>query len=511
MNLENNNYGQTIQPYYSSTGKNKNLKFIIIGLGVLIAAVVVVVVLILGNKNNNSKNNASNELSNGILAIYDTEKPITIEENGLYGFINPSDGSVIVSPKYTDVYGYYGEYAFVESNESGEKKYSIIDRKGNVVKELSSASVYYNSNYDYWIIESELYDSKLNKLSNDGDIVSFVESGFSYTNYNSPYKKGILTYFNSSDNTSGIINEKGKRVYTYSGRNTNIEASSIDWGSTFTFNSTYCAVNVDLYSENQKGAIVNCDTGVVVMDFVDGRVEAGEDNVFGIFSGSSSSSLEKMLYIENDKIAYEEENGDDYTLLFTYVNRYLIITKDRSGKSNDEKSYYLIDSKEHVTTKPEVEEACETAHECDINEYGFDIKECSTGGMGVYKNDELVTTCDYSKFSYISSDIYKYVRGITNKNLFLGVKDNKTYVVDATSGDELFEFNSQNVSGYYVSTFISGTNQDTKGTIVYNPISNKSMEFDKDVKVNIWYNYLIVEQDGVEKYYNTEFKHIYTK
>ena len=84
-------------------------------------------------------------------------------------------------------------------------------------------------------------------------------------------------------------------------------------------------------------------------------------------------------------------------------------------------------------------------------------------------------------------------------------------IIDVSSGKELAEFNSNDFSGHLVSTFMKGKNSETKGEIFYNAISNKSMEFPLDAKVNFYTNYIVVKQSGTEKYYNIDFKEIYSK
>lgn len=508
----NTGYEQNYSMNTDNNGKKFNFKLLAI-----VAAVVALVVgsFLLLNKGEGGilKKGNKEKIDGGIAAIYDTDKPIPIEENGLYGFISPEDGSVIVSPKYTEVYGYYGEYAFVKSSDGN----SIIDRKGNVVKEVSMLAAYYSSNYNVWLIDSKLYDSKLNLLSGDNESVSYKTEG-SNSLYKTPDADVIFTFSDYRNNTEGIMSPNGKKVYTISKDEGNftITPSVLDIDIELDKGERYCSVVSNVYDENVKSAIVNCDTGKVVMDFVNKRIEAGGDNSFGIFSPglpSGSKNLEKVIYISGDKVVYEEQydSDADYELLMDYNTGYLMIKKDRTGRSNDEYKYYVFSTKQLVDKEPKIEGACKGYTECYMHKNNLVIKECSSEFKGVYKNDVLITSCDYEDIIYISPDVFDYVKSVNGKTLFIGEKNKKSYIIDATSGKELAEFNSNDFSGHYVSTFMGGKNSETKGKIFYNAITNKSMEFQSDADVSWKPNYLIVKQNGKETYYNIDFKEIYSK
>lgn len=509
----NTGYEQTysVNNSTNNNGKKFNFKFFAIG-AVAVAAVIGVVFFIFNKEDGGFLKKGNNaEVMGGIAAIYDTDKPIPVEENGLYGFISPKDGSVIVSPKYTEVYGYYGEYAFVKGSDGN----SIIDRKGNVVKELSNSSVFYSQNYNVWVIDSKLYDSKLNLLSGERETIRYERIGTSYGSYNSPSLEVIFTFSDYENNTQGIISPSGKKVYTVSkdeGSFT-ITATDVSWDLEMDSNERYCTVVSNAYDQNVKSAIVNCDTGKVIMDFVNKRIEAGKDNLFGIFSPGRTKNLEKMIYVAGDKVVYEEQyaSGSDYTLAMYYNPGYLKIEKDRTGRNNDETKYYILSTKQIVDEEPKDENACDGNTECYMNKNNYYAKECSSGLKGVYKKDKLATSCDYDDITYLAPDTFDYIKSVNGKTLFIGEKNKKSYIIDASSGKELAEFNSSDFSGSLVSTFMKGKNSETKGEIFYNAISNKSMEFSSDAKVSFYTNYIVVKQNGTEKYYNIDFKEIYSK
>ena len=79
--------------------------------------------------------------------------------------------------------------------------------------------------------------------------------------------------------------------------------------------------------------------------------------------------------------------------------------------------------------------------------------------------------------------------------------------------ESLYVFDSRYVYDYQDSTFIKITLYDdmdtTKGNLVYNLLTDKSMFFENNNDFEIWSNYIIDKKDGKETYYNTDLKQIY--
>lgn len=85
---------------------------------------------------------------------------------------------------------------------------------------------------------------------------------------------------------------------------------------------------------------------------------------------------------------------------------------------------------------------------------------------------------------------------------------------DLKEGKNITSFDSRYVYDNYGSTFLkaslySSSSYEEAGYIIYNLLSNKSMNFGKDDEVIIGSNYLVVKKDGKRTYYNTDFKQIH--
>lgn len=70
-------------------------------------------------------------------AIYDPKKPVPVEENGVFGYVD-FEGEMLIEPQYETADPFYGDFALVKTNDE-TSKYKIIDRTGAVVKESTTA------------------------------------------------------------------------------------------------------------------------------------------------------------------------------------------------------------------------------------------------------------------------------------------------------------------------------------------------------------------------------------
>ena len=131
--------------------------------------------------------------SKNIDIIFDQTTPIRVKNNSKYLFID-TDGKEITKQRYTYAKDFNGDYAIIEQEKNDMSTYSIIDRKGDVVRS-KIRSIKYISDYDVWIIDNNIYDSNLKPIFSDDDtLINYLGSGyFSYENYRKNIS-GILDY-----------------------------------------------------------------------------------------------------------------------------------------------------------------------------------------------------------------------------------------------------------------------------------------------------------------------------
>ena len=99
------------------------------------------------------------------------------------------------------------------------------------------------------------------------------------------------------------------------------------------------------------------------------------------------------------------------------------------------------------------------------------------------------------------------------QDLVLLEKDDVTTLFNLKNKKELVSFDSTSVYDYSTSTFIKATiygdGYTKKNIIIYNILSGKSMTFEADKDVSIYSNYIVVEEDDSDIYYNTNLEQIY--
>lgn len=444
-------------------------KLIIIIFGV---AIIIILGILLLRKNKNS------DFS---YLVFDQNRPIKIYEDGKYGYINTS-GKVIIEPKYTTANDFYGNYAKVYevvNTEDGEKEIcEIIDKKGNVkaISETSYCNITYNQEYHIYIINDQLYDGNLKKLSSDDKIVNYKDYGY-------------LTWISETKKTVGIMNSTGKVIYTFKYNNDypgfNLTVKSVN----DTLNEKYCVVYVD-----DMYAIINCDTGKIIVDFSSDYISNKGDNIF--------EQNDIQIFINNNKIVYSGES-DDIELSYNSDGYLTIKDSSKSYYDDDRYKYYDIKNKTVLDEEPEVETIT------NLEELTGYKKFSCNNGYGLMKDDKVTLSCEWDSIYLFSDTLYKYLESKGRKYILTN-KDSKTFLFDLKNNEIVYEMNSSSIYKYRDSTFIYYKDTDTKNYVVYNLLTNKSILIDKDDSFNIYTNYIIVENNKELKYYNTNLKLIYT-
>lgn len=470
-----NNIGNNL-PNKPKRGFNKRILFI----GIIVLVLIGVGLFFLLFKSSKQTNNLFNE-----------NNLIKIKNNGMYGYIN-SNGKIVIEPKYSSASDFYGKYALVRENIKsayGESEaYEIIDAKGNViVTPKSYYSVEYLANLDVWVIDDRLYNSELKPISEEGVEVDYGEEG--YFSWNDRVKK-----------QGGIMNASGKKTYTY-----NFKSGEDYIGIDVSENAPilkerYCRITVD----NEKYAIVNCDTGKVIYDYTDKYISLEDDNIFEVSDKDSYKTL-FSLYIQGDKILYQTENGN-IELYGGHVDNGYISVHD----NNKYEYIAYIDIKEGKVVS---ERPTNSSYEySSLNEWeiktGITEFECNYK-YGLKKGDKILVECGWDDIDYLSLPLYEYLES-KGKSYVLGEKDSKMYLINPKNGKVVAEFNSSSVYDSSSSTFLYYTDKDTKKKVIYNLATNKSLVLDDHDDYDIYSNYITVESGNKINYYNTDLKLIYT-
>lgn len=428
--------------------------------------------------------------------VFDPEKPIIIKNNDKYGYIS-SKGKTLIEPIYISASDFYGDYAIVSVSDSTElyfdRKYQVIDKKGNVKIETYSIPEFYEEE-NIWIIESTLYDKNFNRITNENVSVSYIKNGY-------------LAWDNYLARAGGIMTSDGKVTYTYhyleDESYINIEVSDAEE----VFKNNYCRINV----ENEKYAIVNCKTGKVVYDFTTKYISGYSDNIYKI-SNHDTYDLLYYIYIQDDSIVYKSNGSSAYLYYSTYggyVSIYDLFN------DNYEYRYLDINTKELLTDSYNVTKI-EELSEYDLIEQTYGYRPFESGNKyGLLSKDKIVLPSQYDGVGFVNKLLFKYVKSKNNKEIGYVTLDDNVSIMNFKNKKALATFKNAEVLDHNNSTFIKITLEDdngyTKGYVVYNVLTNKTMNFSKDDKFSIYSNYITLEKNNNKIYYNTDLKQIYVE
>ena len=477
---------QPINQFQTQPKKSNKSIFIILGALLGVVAIVVCVVLLL--KLNPS---AERQEKEKVDAIFNPNQLIKVKKDDKYGYIN-TKGEVEIPITYEYATDFRGDYAVVraEVQKDGLTRtvYQIIDQKGKVKKQ-ADISIEYIEETESWIIDSELYNKSMKKISPEGVRVSHKEDTY-------------FLWVNSKENTGGIMNEKGKQVYTYNFQSGETAIYLTVPRTDENQKDKYCIVNVA-----SKYGIVNCDTGVVVRELSNDRISSNTDNVFTV-KEKSTYNFKEIIYVQDDKVMYTSNNKE---IDLYYYTDYVSI---RDGAADWDNRYTYLNTKtgEVSKTKPESTTTNDDEEEPQNEwekETGNKVFSC-TDGYGLMNNEVITLPCEWKDLEYLEINLFKYLKS-NKKEYIYGKKDSKWYLIDLKEKKPIVEFNASYITKKDNTTFIYYTDSQSESRKVYNLLTNKSLSVDSDKSLSVYSNYITVKDSSNEKlkYYNTNLEMIY--
>lgn len=466
------------QPIYNQRpikNKRNNKKILLIVIVVAIIAAIIIKIFV-GPKVSDKKINS----------MFDIDSFIRVEKDGKYGYID-SNGKFVIQPQYDYATEFYQDHAIVAlKSENSANVYQVIDKSGNVKATAGySSDIKYIEEANIWIINDQLYDDSLKKLSPDDVEVSYKDAGY-------------LKWSNKTDNTAGIMNSSGKITYTYKFVNNENYFNFDPSDNAETLKENYCKVNI----ENKKYGIVNCDTGKIVYDYIDKYISNEDNNMFEIETKSNYEFV-SIMYIQNDKIVFQS-SSKNVSLYYSNYGYIEIIDKD---KAYDERYSYIDISKGQITDK-KPSSSSNTNDEWE--EFTKITKFSCNSGYGLMSGEKIKIPCEWSNIKYFDLMLYKYLSS-KGKEYVITQKDGKSYLINLKDGKAVAEFNASNIYLDDDSTFIYYRDAETSQDIIYNLITGKSLTIENNTNFTIYKNYITLREDGKLNYYNTDLKLIYTK
>ena len=239
--------------------------------------------------------NKTGDALNDLVVYASDNEPIKIEENAKYGYIDYT-GDKIVNPKYLYGEDFIKGYAIVKN---GSDLPLIINKGGKEVVKAGEYFSLYRANSD--IIAS--------KVTKDGLKYGILDSNLKEK---TPFKYDVISYKNGVysyvlDNDVGLINEDGKKIYTY--KLTDRDDKGIDVTPSSVTSDNYQRYGV--VKVNKTSLIVNLKDGKVVSSPTLNEIVPEENNVFYEVIASGSK---RYMYVEDNKIILESETYNSVSI-----------------------------------------------------------------------------------------------------------------------------------------------------------------------------------------------------
>ncbi len=239
--------------------------------------------------------NKTGDALNDLVVYASDNQPIKIEQNAKYGYIDYT-GDKIVNPKYLYGEDFIKGYAIVKN---GSDLPLIINKGGREVVKAGEYFSLYRANSD--IIASKVTKDGLKYGILDASLKE--KTSFEYDLIS--YKNGVYTYV--SKNNVGLINENGKKIYTY--KLTDKDDKGIDVTPSNVTNEDYQRYGV--VKVNKTSLIVNLKDGKVVSSPTLNEIIPEENNIFYEVIASGSK---RYMYVEDNKIALESETYNSLSI-----------------------------------------------------------------------------------------------------------------------------------------------------------------------------------------------------
>ena len=477
---------------------NKKLLFIIGGALIVIVAIVLLLSIIL--KGDNSSKNLS--------SIFDLEQPIPVYKDGMYVYID-TNGKIIKNVKYNEASDFNGDYAFVELEDGTA---ALIDKSQNIkVKATSYYGMEYLSEYDLWLIDGVLYNSKLKAITDKSINLEYKEYGF-------------FTYNNTDYTEYGIINSEGKKIYKNNCLITSLDVSDDSYENEYYgILKTTCIENEQ---ETKNEYLIELQTGKILYeneykkqnpDSYYYYLSETSDNMFYIYDNNYDKI--KFIYLKDNKIVYE--STEVLYDLELYGDKYLELDfgYDYEGQGKEQRYYYYnLETKKLEEDEPELEEV-DIKIEKDIA--SRQIVSCSNG-KGLIDDKKVIIPCIYNDIEYLNENVHEYMKQVKSMDLMVVEDDEGNLsIYDANDRKEIIKFEDSkksSIEDYKSSLLIQqkiyvndSWYSDLDKRVVHNLLTREKITFDKNSSIEIKSNYFIESKNGKKFYYNMNLEKIYTE
>lgn len=476
----------------------------------------------IGQNSNNSQvdNNKIGSYTKMVYAdeYFDETNPIPVKSNGKYGYIDATNGSVIIEPKYDYAYDFAGQYAWVYNYKDPNSKslYNntidyLIDRQGNVKfsSEEHTISTHLQA-YGAYIIDGKLYNLNLEEIGdNNCEYGAIAESA--YCTYTRQDENGVMQ-------ESGIANALGEKIYV-------IEGSGYPSFSVLEDNmlNTYAGVKQAAYTD---GLYIPGENNFSIIDLLTGKVlytvEIGErtnevtnedTGVYLITLSNTNKASKKLVVLKDNKVVLEKDVNNIDTAYWDDGEEDILCIK-----YDNKEEYYSISKKKTLDKNENTITTTAMFNQDNLIESGYVVRSANSTHSGLYtKNGEEIIPTEYTNIFTPPYEVYNY----------LYKKYNKIYVnVSNTDKADFYELVSRkciegvNMRGidFHKDSMLGCFKSDsmltmgptvTKALGMINLKTGKIAKFGNPVEVKLEKTYFYIKDGEKATYYNASFQPIY--
>lgn len=443
-----------------------------------IILVVVVILVAVGFFFVTTDNKVENiDLEELILKAFDSNRPILIKENDKYFYVK-TNGKLINEEHYKRAEEFVGEYTKVDDGHS----YRLINRNGNTVIEFEQyRSTEYIPEYDVWVIDDILYDSKLKPILSEEFEVEYIGQGY-------------FEFYNFSTEESGILNYKGKIICSLNESNISANISENEYDQS----ELYAKIYTD-----DKSYVVSLQTGDILYEHTDDSLYSSSDGIFYSYSDNM-----EYFYFNNDKLAYKIADVSNLKV-HNYENKILEIdygyNYEDKGKTQ---RYYYYDLKNNKFLEEEPEKS-EVINNLEKLTAGYAIFQ-QNSKHGVLYDGKVLIPAEYEDMGLLPLESFAYMNS-KGKPLALGKKNKKIYLINLKNNKVVETLEVENFDIEY--TFIHGYSYDKSykkvNNFVYNLETGKMINIEDSYDVAIYTNYITINGANSKVYYNNKLEEIY--
>lgn len=450
------------------TTKKKKWPFVVLGVAVVVVIGAVVLLAVLRSTKQSSDTAGLIGKINTAL-VFDETAPVPSLSNGSYGYISPKDGTQLIGANFFEADRFFGDYAVVKKGSEGSVLETlIINRAGETIFTLDgdNTATYYDIENNFWSVNGDMYDAKMQKISPEGTTGSYIGNGY------------ILVTTNSSESTSS--------------NQDNSNSSASDGSTAQSDNSSSLSSGGHITDLAGNETYYNCDKYCSALTF------SGNGSVYAIVRTWGTNS--QIIDLANKQIIY--------------TTKEIISIRDNNvvERSNGSTKYLKIqDGQVTVSSRPEPV-AIDT-----ISNSGEYIIESCQGSKYTIKttSGNTVTSCDIDNYYELSPSLYEAYRNNFAKSPILLVRGDKIQLFDMSKAQEIKVYDAQDVTQFENSPFLYLQDLNTGEAQVCNLLHKGGKEdsgcmgLSDTASITEGYgDYFIVDNDGARIVYNAQLTEI---